>query len=149
MGYTHYWEIKADEALDAEVVRYRFRSAASTIKKFAKFVEVQDLFKVKGGFGKGKPIINESEIWLNGDEESGEDCETFSIQWSDFLSDKSGFCKTRRQPYDLIVCFSLLALKQAFKKEFVFFSDGNEDDWLDALKHYSIFTGKKPIAFKS
>jgi len=144
MGYTHYWEIKSNNG-DAEIVRHRFRKAAKTIQKFAKFAEMQDLFKIKGGFGKGKPIINESEVWLNGDEENGSDCETFNIRWSDFLDHKSDFCKTGRKPYDLIVCFSLLAFKEAFRKEFEFFSDGSREDWEEAFRIYYSFTGKTPF----
>jgi hypothetical protein len=147
MGYTHYWKIKPQPITDAEVekIRRRFRSASSTIKRFAKFVKVQDLFEVRGGLGHGKPIINESEVWLNGDANNDLSCETFAIHWDDFIENKSEFCKTRRNPYDLIVCFALLAFKEAFKKEFTFFSDGGLEDWEEAFRIYEQFTGKTPI----
>lgn len=147
MGYTHYWEIKPSIVSDVETVRRRFRSASSTIKKFAKFVKAQDLFGVYGGFGNGKPIINESEIWLNGDSKEGLDHESFAIRWSDFLQNKSGFCKTAQKPYDLIVCFSLLTLKEAFRKEFSFSSDGTREDWEEAFRIYHCFTGLSPFGF--
>jgi hypothetical protein len=147
MGYTHYWETNPDIVSDVEKVRRRFRSASSMIKKFAKFVEVQNLFEIHGGFGQGKPIINESEVWLNGDSKEGLDHESFGIQWTDFLEKKSDFCKTARKPYDLIVCFSLLAFKEAFRKEFSFFSDGTREDWEEAFRIYHSFTGKTPLGF--
>jgi hypothetical protein len=143
MGYTHYWKIKP-EMINTEAVRRKFRSASSTIKRFARFVEAQELFKIRGGIGQGRPIINESEIWLNGDGNEGFDHETLSIQWHDFTDGKSDFCKTARKPYDLIVCFALITFREAFKNEFTFFSDGGLEDWEEAFKLYESFTGKTP-----
>ena len=142
MGYTHYWEIKSNNG-DAEFVRRKFKSASANVKRFAKFIEMQGMFQIRGGFGKGYPIINESEIWLNGDDSRDLGCETFTICWSDFLEDGDGFCKTGRNPYDMIVCFAILALKEAFRGEFDYSSDGDAEDWKEAIHLYESFTGKK------
>jgi len=141
MGYTHYWEIKSNNK-DAEFIRHKFKSASAKVKQFAKFIETQGMFQIRGGFGKGRPMINESEIWLNGDDSRGIGCETFTIRWSDFLEDGDGFCKTGRNPYDLVVCFALLALKEAFRKDFDYSSDGDAEDWKQAIHLYESFTGK-------
>jgi hypothetical protein len=144
MGYTHYWEIKP-ATFDTESTRKRFRSASNTIKRFARFIKAQDLFEIRGGLGKGRPVINESEIWLNGDRKEGLDHETFCIRWNDFIGEKSDFCKTSRKPYDLLVCFALLTFKEAFRKDFEFFTDGSKEDWEEAFQIYHSFTGKTPF----
>lgn len=145
MGYTHYWNFNAQTS-DAEFIRRRFKSASSTVKRFAKFIKAQDMFKVRGGLGQGSPIINESEVWLNGDAATGEDHETFHLRWRDFLKRNGnrmdGFCKTAYKPYDLIVCFALLAFSEAFKSGFTFSSDGDKEDWKEAINLYETFTGK-------
>jgi len=147
MGYTHYWEIKSDPS-DAEGVRRKFKRASGNIKRFAKFCETQDLFRVCGGLGEGKPIFNESEVWFNGDEKNELDHETFNVRWRDFLKNESrGFCKTAYKPYDLLVCFSILALAEEFKNRFTFSSDGDEQDWKQAFELYETFTGKQPRKF--
>jgi hypothetical protein len=38
---------------------------------------------IRGGLGEGKPMINESQIWFNGNAKTGMDHETFGIQWED------------------------------------------------------------------
>lgn len=88
---------------------------------------------IRGGLGKGIPMINESEIWFNGDIESNMDAETFSIQWYPTSEDKGirETCMTEQKPYDVLVCIALLALNAAFNDPQVFVSesDGASDDW--------------------
>lgn len=76
-------------------------------------------------------MINESEIWFNGDAKKELDYETFGIKWYPKEGKVRDFCKTARKPYDILVCFSLLALKAAFHdyKVFNFSSDGDDSDW--------------------
>ena len=145
MGYTHYWNFNA-QTDDAEVIRRKFKRASSAIAYFAKFIKTQDKFALRGGLGVGNPMINESEIWFNGDSEKGEDHKTFNIRWRDFLKHNGnkidGFCKTDRKPYDLMVCFCLLLLAETFKSGFTFSSDGDKEDWKEAVQIYEAFTGK-------
>jgi hypothetical protein len=99
-------------------------------------------FIIRGGLGEGKPMINESEVWFNGDAKKGLDHETFGIRWFPSGGEERGFCKTARKPYDLLVCFSLLAFKHAFDNPdiFTFSSDGDNSEWETARNLYMDIT---------
>lgn len=109
---------------------------------------------IKGGLGKGKPTVTESKIWLNGDESKDLDHETFALDLFesspmyrenyDMEKGVFGFCKTARKPYDLVVCVSLLIIKEHLKEDFGFSSDGGVDDWGHALSLYSKLFNRKP-----
>jgi hypothetical protein len=78
--------------------------------------------------GDKKPICNSRKIAFNGDNLAGTACETFTLA-PKVLSD---FCKTSRQPYDFVVCASLV-LAYLHIPYFVLTSDGDTDDWQPAL----------------
>lgn len=82
-------------------------------------------------------------MWFNGDEKQGLDHETFAIKWYAHQGKADDFCKTARKPYDLLVCFSLLAFKAAFHdyKVFHFSSDGDNSDWEEAKDLFTRITG--------
>lgn len=88
-------------------------------------------------------MINESQVWFNGDEKKGLDHETFDIKWYPSGGEVNDFCKTARKPYDLLVCVSLLAFKKTFDNPDVFTisSDGDNSDWVVAKDLYTIITG--------
>jgi hypothetical protein len=96
---------------------------------------------IKGGLGEGMPIINETEIWFNGESKLYMDHETFCVSWKgdrDF-----NFCKTAQKPYDLLVCLSLLSLLNHFGSEiFQLSSDGDAEEWQEAVDLYNDVTGK-------
>lgn len=145
MGYTHYWEYNPEKIESTETLRRKFKAASSQVKKFAKFIELQDLCKIRGGFGEGKPVFNESEIWFNGDASADLDHETFSLRWHEPSKTNpcDWFCKTAQKPYDLLVCFALLTLTEKFGRSvFSFSSDGDKEDWKEAINLYETFTGK-------
>ena len=145
MGYTHYWEYNPERIECTETLRRKFKAASNQIKKFAKFIERQDLCKIRGGFGEGKPVINESEIWFNGDASEGLDHETFSIRSHETSRTNpcDWFCKTAQKPYDLLVCFALLTFHEKLGPlAFSFSSDGDSVDWKEAIDLYEAFTGK-------
>jgi hypothetical protein len=145
MGYTHYWEYSPEKIECTETLRRKFKSASGQIKKFAKFIERQDLFKIRGGSGEGKPVFNESEIWFNGDSSADLDHETFAIRWHEKSRTNpcDWFCKTAHKPYDLLVCFALLTLVEKLGRSvFSFSSDGDSEDWKEAINLYETFTGK-------
>jgi hypothetical protein len=97
---------------------------------------------IKGGLGEGDPIFNETEIWFNGDEELGNDYETFSINWKD--TEAFGFCKTARKPYDLFVCLTLLSFTEHFPSDiFTLSSDGDAEEWQEAVDFYNKITDKE------
>jgi len=158
MGYTHYWTYNPNEMLDTEMLRRCFRDAVDIINKAHKEIKKNKKFIheghaggfykgvpciIRGGLGEGSPMINESEVWFNGDAKTGTDHETFGIRWFPSGGEVKGFCKTARKPYDILVCVSLLAFKHAFNDSdvFSFSSDGDNADWEDAKDLFTRITG--------
>jgi hypothetical protein len=150
LGFTHYYRFykKPLQQKDFEKFRKTFATIAEEIKllygslpRYSKsggdYYTDQPL-EIRGGFGKGKPIINETTIWFNGDEESGMAHETFSIDWSwEDKEDPFDFCKTARKPYDLLVCVALISFARHFGRDsFRASSDGEMADWLPAIEFY-------------
>ncbi|WP_251553961.1 hypothetical protein [Neobacillus muris] len=112
MGYTHYFELKAD--LKSEVLR----DVSEIIDHNEEILAYED-----DETGR-KPSVNEKEIRFNG--RDGDGHETFLIEkgvWE--------FCKTARKPYDLPVCEVLLVLKYHYGDDFSLSSDGFCTDGLD------------------
>ena len=133
MGYTHYWRFHKDRMTTKEL-RESFKLVSEEIKQLHEALP-KDIV-IRGGMGEGEPIINESEIWFNGDEEKGEDHETFCIEWKG--EGGFSFCKTARKPYDLLVCASLLSFHNHFSRDvFQLSSDGSGEDWQDAVDFYN------------
>jgi hypothetical protein len=134
MGYTHYWTYNPNEMLDTEKLRRCFRVAVETINQAHKLIKKKKQCIIRGGLGEGSPMINESQVWFNGDAKTGTDHETFDIKWFPSGGSAKDFCKTARKPYDLLVCVSLLAFKRAFDNPdvFSFSSDGDNSDWEEA-----------------
>ncbi len=143
MGYTHYWTYNPNAIKDTEELRRRFYAAVFIIKQAHQIIKRETSCVIRGGLGKGKPMMNESQVWFNGDEKKGLDHETFSIKWYPEGGIARDFCKTARKPYDLLVCVSLLAFKHAFDdpKVFTFSSDGDNSDWEEAKDLYTRITG--------
>jgi hypothetical protein len=156
LGYTQYWKYNPNEILNTEELRERFRFAVDIINKAHKMIKKDKFIHkgqaggfyddqpciIRGGLGEGKPMINESEVWFNGDGKTGMDHETFGIRWFPSGGEVNGFCKTARKPYDILVCVSLLAFKHAFNDSdvFSFSSDGDNADWEDARNLYMDIT---------
>ena len=159
MGYTHYWKYNPNGIEDTEELRKKFRKAVTIIDKAHKMIK-KDTFLhkgqaggcyddvpclIRGGLGEGTPMINESQVWFNGDEKSRNAHETFGIRWFEEVekSGKRDFCKTARKPYDLLVCVALLAFKYAFHdpEVFTFSSDGHNSEWEPAKDLFTRITG--------
>lgn len=120
MAYSHYWEFKGHIApKDLENGENKFARAAELIRKaYNKVTEMG--IEIADGTGEGgEPTISDSEIYFNG--KGDESYETFAIRADD---GEWNFCKTARRPYDLLVCVSLLAFKEAFGEDFSYKSDG-------------------------
>lgn len=113
------------------------------IDKAHKMIKKKKYCVIRGGLGVGTPMINESQVWFNGDKKTGMSHETFNVQWFPSGGEVKGFCKTARKPYDLLVCVSLLAFKHAFDNPdvFTFSSDGDNEDWEDAKDLFTQITG--------
>lgn len=157
MGYTHYWTYNANEILDTEELRKKFRKAVAIIDKAHKMIKKDKFIHkgqaggfaddrpciIRGGLGEGTPMINESEVWFNGDEKTKMSHETFGIRWFPSGGEVKGFCKTARKPYDILVCVSLLAFKHAFDNPdvFSFSSDGDNAEWETSKDLFTRITG--------
>ncbi len=143
--------------METEELRKKFLQAVCWINKAHKMIKRDKFIHkgqaggfyddqpciIRGGLGQGKPMINESQIWFNGDEKTGTDHETFGIKWFEDAKNEYQFCKTARKPYDLLVCVSLLAMREAFKGTgaFSFRSDGDNSDWETAKDLFTRITG--------
>ena len=154
MGYTHYWTYKPSKIKDTEELRMKFKKVTNIVKKAHILIKKNPSIHqgqaggyydehpcvIRGGLGRGTPIINETGMWFNGDEKSEMSHETFRILW-----DKEGrdFCKTARKPYDLLACVALLAMNEVFKGTgaFKFSSDGDNSDWETAKDLFTRITG--------
>ena len=119
MAYSHYWEFKGHIApKDFKDGENKFARAAELIRKaYNKVTEMG--IEIADGRGEGEPTISDTEVYFNG--KGSESCETFGIQAND---GEWNCCKTARRPYDLLVCVSLLAFKEAFGDDFSYKSDG-------------------------
>jgi len=103
---------------------------------------------IRGGDGKGKPVVNEREICLNGDEKDDMCHESFCVSLFDQgayfntidkYNSKKGifnFCKTARKPYDIVVCVCLLICKHYLGDDIAISSDGNLEEWMPAIELY-------------
>jgi hypothetical protein len=135
MGYTHYW--RRPKILDAK----KFKDFSADCKKLADAAGVE----LCGDTGEGQdlPDFDDTFVYLNGVGKYGH--EPFVIQ-QEFPSEQYGspariddyglyfaFCKTRREPYDLVVCGCLIRFKHHFGDAVVVDSDGRHLDWMAGL----------------
>ena len=141
MGYTHYWEFKKNPA-EIENGKQKFITAVELIKEGLK--QLTDIELADGLSNENsEPVFSETEVWFNGKRPNS--CETCCIQYNEpkYLSD---FCKTRREPYDVVVCLTLLCFKEAFGEDFSFKSDGNtetEEGWVRAKTIFQSIKDKR------
>jgi hypothetical protein len=143
MGYTHYWKYNPNAIKDTEELRKKFRAAVFIIKQAHKIIKREKLCVIRGGLGEGTPMMNESQLWFNGDEKKGLDHETFNMKWYQEGGFTKDFCKTNRKPYDILVCVSLLAFNFIFDNPdvFTFSSDGGNEDWEEAKHLFTRIVG--------
>ena len=121
-GYSNYWDHTEDFTNSewSKIVRLA-KAAIKTAEKHG--------IVIRDGWGKGKPIVNNKEIYLNGDAENNLDHETFYLTKKRDMKKKysepgSGFTKTARKPYDAVVATILVGIKKIAPKKFEPKSDG-------------------------
>jgi len=138
MGYTHYWYRKPK--LDGP-------NFAKVSKDFMSILPSLGC-EIAGSDGSGSPDITNDLIMFNGVGKYAH--ETFMLELeSNSINDKLKFefCKTARKPYDMAVQVCLLIAKYHFKNEFEVSSDGDMEDWEEAIllceKHF-----KHPFKFE-
>ena len=122
-GYSNYWDHTEDFTNSewSKIVRLA-KAAIKTAEKHG--------IVIRDGWGKGKPIVNNKEIYLNGDAENNLDHETFLITKKmdtgrKYSDPGSGFTKTNRKPYDAVVATILLGIKKIAPKKFKPSADGS------------------------
>lgn len=141
MGYTHYWGFKKSPK-QIENGMDMFAQAVKMFKKGIKIIEKEFVpedeesqFKLCGFCGTGKPVLTDTLVNFNGDEKTGNACESCTIAVDDC---GFTFCKTCRLPYDVAVCLALLCFKKVFGDNFWYKSDGDirsgEEGWKLAKK---------------
>lgn len=113
MGYTHYWHLGACSPAEVE-----------DIAADAKAIILASELPIRGWDGSGEPELGPTRIRFNGDAASGTDYETFAFP------DSSGFCKTGREPYDVVVTAVLLAARDRLGSSLVLESDGGPANWV-------------------
>ncbi len=122
-GYTNYWEQSEDFTSSewSKIVRLA-KAAIKTAEKHG--------IVIRDGWGKGRAVVNNKEIYLNGDAENNLDHETFLITKKmdtgrKYSDPGSGFTKTNRKPYDAVVATILLGIKKIAPKKFKPSADGS------------------------
>ena len=146
MGYTHYWKFLGNNLNVAK----RKSIAEDLYNIYYNIIRHTDSFIYLNGCRVYiYPVFNEYEIFFNGgDREPDElmdkkeweerlyknECpenshETFRINFEkDLSSGDFRFCKTARKPYDLMVCISLLRVKNDMGEFMELSSDGDLDE---------------------
>ena len=122
-GYSNYWQ-QSEDFTSSEWSKI-VRLAKATIKKAEKLGIV-----IRDGWGKGRPVVNNKEIFINGDAENNLDHETFYLTKKRDMKRKysdpgSGLTKTNRKPYDAVVATILVGIKKIAPKKFSARADGS------------------------
>lgn len=122
MGYTHYWRISSSLNKD------KFKEFSSDCKLIAE----ESGIPLANGRGEPNtlPEFSEERVCFNG--VGKESCETFFIG---IQNENFEFCKTRMEPYDVVVVACLLCLQHHFGIEVS--SDGDDADWKDGRALFS------------
>src|SRR4051812_1585992 len=123
MGYTHYW--KWNTLPDAGRFAQWSEDVKTLIDSLFLYPELTGgTLKICGPDGVGSPIVTDSKVAFNGDDEADEAHESFIVDlhnpkplvtllgptFPDDISLFDSFCKTAREPYDLVVTASLIRL---------------------------------------
>ena len=143
MGYTHYWTQKetlnqGDWALVIEDARAVFKKTVVPVAR-----EYDQLERL--------PQLDGEIIRFNGAGDAG--CETFYLtrqrrapyEYETFKDVEGGafsFCKTRAEPYDILVTAILACLAERFPDVFSVSSDGEPEDWQEGITLASEATGR-------
>jgi len=141
MGYTHYFRgqnVTITPELVTDINNIIVGAMARGIS-------------IRNGLGEGEPIVNETEVILNGDASEDEDYETFSFTSGETTGGLASFCKTARKPYDAVVGAILLRLHETIPG-FEFSSDGSfeeDSDWGKAKSLYLQVFGEEARTFEN
>jgi hypothetical protein len=90
------------------------------------------VYQISGLDGDGEPEFTESRVAFNGRASRDESCEPFVVDLGRISTFE--FCKTRRNPYDLLVKAALCLLEDTFADEIAVSSDGTVEEWQRGLE---------------
>lgn len=111
MGYTHYWGFRTPAKGKAEETEKAYQKA---IKECQKIAQSYHLAQPKGSCTRLSGYTAYSKTYgglhINGARDMAH--EDFCMR-EHFNQNKSGFCKTARKPYDIVVTACLIVLKTA------------------------------------
>lgn len=149
-------KLPSHDSLTKKIAKHveAFKKIKSDLEHILPCVQKDKDFVLCNGNGKGNPEITDTIICFNGDASTENDFETFSLKLfespryekiNETKDDVFIFCKTARQPYDIAVCLSLMVIKHHLGSDFRISSDGNFEEWNEAIKYYeSYFKRKAP-----
>lgn len=123
MGFTHYF--KQNKPVSTEQWQAFKKDAQVVINHAQNDLEIVLMSNDSNGV-----MLNDESVNLNGDERYDLDHEPFYLA-KDYR--EFNFCKTARKPYDLVVCSLLLLAHEHMPNHYNIGSDGNFEDWQDAM----------------
>jgi hypothetical protein len=133
MGYTHYWKTGRDisKAAWSKIARDAKTAIVYVVDNLAQLANEYD---EPGTI----PAVTDEFIRFNGVGDEGHETFRFTRLKTSFE-----FCKTARKPYDIAVCLILL-IAQEHSSNVVASSDGDADDWKQAIELFAQIFGKAP-----
>lgn len=136
MGYTHTFKLtKQPTEKQIEKVVNEVKMLHSVLPEYSETAggyHNDEPLVIKGFLGKGVPIFDNEEILFNGNAEDHTRLDDFHLKFEKGYTD---YCKTGRNPYDMLVCLVLLSAKSRIPG-FTFWGDGDLDDWQPAIDFY-------------
>lgn len=162
MGYTHSWgwadavsNVEQFPLWSADVARllasYKENPPPNPWHEYHWFKHHPNLFgpwntTICGPSGTGHPLICPTLVAFNGNRETENDCEDFTIEAQSLKHRGFSFCKTWGNPYDLLVTASLIRFEHYFPEIAIHCGGGVEG--LDAaaeLCERTFGVGRNPL----
>lgn len=159
MGYTHYW--KWNTLPDPGRFAQWSEDVKTLIDSLFLYPELTGgALNICGPDGTGSPVLTATKVAFNGDEAEDEAHESFIIDlhspkplsallgatFPDDMALFDSFCKTAREPYDLVVTAALIRLAHHFP-DVEISSDGWLEDWQEGSQLCQQIFGSGAIPF--
>jgi hypothetical protein len=136
MNYNHYWHYPVIADMT------EINNAINEVKQLEKILNLRVRYNNSDG------IIDNKNIYF--DKIDGEDIfnGVFMINFSKINKiNQYSYCKTNRNPkFDMMVSLILLSMVNNIK-DFYFYSDGDNEDWIQAIKIYKEYIGELDNAY--
>jgi len=153
MGYTQYIKYYTTE-LDQERWNKFTKNCRVLLKNLPEKSVVHDEYEnaplIITGCGRYKrPQFTKEHVWFNGGGEFNNDTldhETCVIRRKRDKDEMFDFCKTAQKPYDFMVCAVFFLLQAYFPKEVHISSDGDYEEWEDAIEWVKKLVPSKEVA---